>query len=263
MRATISWLSPIIVFLVVAVLPALANLEDGLVLYLPFDAGQGKVASDLSENKFSGSIEEGEWVDGKFGKALNFNGKDSFVEVPFSDVFNITEAITLGAWVIANVPFNPEWRCIINARKTTHGPFLLQTGGAAKAEIGLYLGGAWTWLRTSSSLEPKVFHHVVGTYDQKNGLHIYFDSELDDGEGSAGAKAGEIDETPDEGVVIGHYYNFAGRWWDGVIDDVVIYNRALSEDEVEKLFLAPPVSASVRSMGKVATTWGYLKNHIK
>ncbi|MFQ6039766.1 MAG: LamG domain-containing protein [Candidatus Poribacteria bacterium] len=261
MRATISWLGPIIVFLIIIVLPALANLEDGLVLYLPFDAGQGKVASDLSENKSNGSITGAEWVEGKFGKALSFNGKDSFVEAPFSDVFNITEAISLGAWVTANVPFNPQWRGIINARKSTYGPYLLQTGGAAKAEIGLYLSGAWTWLRTSSSLEPKAFHHVVGTYDQKNGLHIYFDGAIDDGEGSAGAKAGPIDETPDEGVVIGHNYNFAGRWWDGIIDEVVIYNRALSEDEVKELFLAPPVSAAVRAMGKLATTWGHLKNY--
>ena len=173
----------------------------------------------------------------------------------------ITEAITLGAWVTANVPFDPQWRGVINARKSTYGPFLLQTGGAAKAEIDLYLGGAWTWLRTGNSLEPDVFHHVVGTYNLDDGLHIYFDGELDDGEGSAGAKPGQIDETPDEGVVIGHNYSLAGRFWDGVIDEVVIYNRALSADEVAQLFLAPPVSAPVEPGGKLATTWGSIRDY--
>lgn len=169
-----------------------ADLQDGLVLYFPFDAGQGDVVTDLSGNGHDGSIEGAEWVEGKSGKALSFNGSDSFVEVPFTDDFVITEAITLGAWVTANVPFNPEWRGVINARKSTYGPFLLQTGGAAKAEIGLYLLGAWTWLRTGNSLEKGVFHHVVGTYDLEDGLHIYFDGELNDGEGSVGAKPGEI-----------------------------------------------------------------------
>lgn len=235
--------------------------KEGLVLYLPFDEGQGDIAADLSGNGHDGSIKGAKWVEGKFGNALSFNGADSFVEVPFADDFVITDAITLGAWVTANVPFNPQWKGIINARKTTYGPFLLQTGGDSKAEIGLYLGGAWTWLRTTSSLEPGVFHHVVGTYDQDNGLHIYFDGKLDDGEGSAGAKAGAIDEAPDEGIVIGHNYGMAGRFWDGDIDEVVIYNRALSADEVAKLFTTPPVASAVEPGNKLATTWAELKTN--
>lgn len=239
-----------------------ADLQDGLVMCLPFDEGQGDVVADMSGNGHDGSIEKAEWVEGKFGKALSFNGSDSFVEIPFADDFVITEAITLGAWVAANVPFAPEWRGIINARKSTYGPFLLHTGGAAKAEIGLYLQGAWTWLRTASSLEKGVFHHVVGTYDLEDGLHIYFDGELNDGEGSAGAKPGEIDETPDEGVVIGHNYNNAGRWWDGVIDEVVIYNRALSAEEIAELSTIPLSDLMAVEPGdKLAATWGRIKTH--
>jgi hypothetical protein len=236
-----------------------ADLTQGLVMYLPFDEGQGDVAGDLSGNGHDGELEGPEWTDGKFGTALMFNGSDSFVEVPFHEDFIITEGITLGAWVTANVPFNPEWKGIINACKTTYGPFLLQTGGASKAEIGLFLGGAWTWLRTGNSLEPDVFHHIVGVYDLDNGLHIYFDGELNDGEGSAGVKPGPIDEAPDEGVVIGHNYSYEGRFWDGAIDEVIIYNRALSENEVAQIFLEPPVSAAVEAAGKLAVTWGKIK----
>jgi hypothetical protein len=185
----------------------------------------------------------------------------TLVEVPFTDDFLITEAITLGAWVMANVPFNPEWRGIINARKSMYGPFLLQTGGAAKAEIGVHLLGAWTWLRTGDSLEKGVFHHVVGTYDLENGLHIYFDGKLNDGEGSAGVKTGKIDETPDEAIVIGHNYSHAGRWWDGVIDEVVIYNRALSADEVAELFASSLSELmAVEPEDKLAATWGRMKS---
>jgi len=238
-----------------------ADLKDGLVLYLPFDEGRGQIANDLSGKKHNGSIEKAEWAEGKFGRALKFNGVDSFVEIPFADDFIITDAITLGAWVTANVPFSPEWRGIINARKSTYGPFLLHTGGAAKAEIGLYFQGAWTYLRTADSLEPKVFHHVAGTYDQVNGLHIYFDGKLNDGAGSAGAKPGKIDEAPEEGVVVGHNYGLAGRWWDGIIDEVVIYNRVLSEDEIAELFKAPPVSIAVEPGDKLAITWGEAKTN--
>ena len=234
-----------------------ADLSEGLVLYLPFNGD----AKDASGNGHDGEIDGAQSVDGHFGKALEFDGSDNFVEIPYTEDFNITEGITLGAWVTANVPFDPQWRGIINAKKSTYGPYLLQTGGAAKAEIGLYLGGAWTWLRTASSLERDVFHHVVGVYDLDSGLHIYFDGQLDDGEGSAGAKPNAIDENTDEGVTVGHFYNLAGRWWDGIIDEVVIYNRALTEDEVNELFQQElALTLSVEPTGKLATTWGKIKH---
>lgn len=214
-----------------------ASLTDGLVLYLPFDEGQGEVAGDLSGNGHDGTLEGPEWTEGEFGNALSFDGVETFVEVPFSDDFVITEGITLGAWVAANVPFSPEWKGIINAQLSTYGPFLLQTGGDSKAEIGLYFGGAWTWLRSDQSLEEGVFHHVVGVYDQDEGLHIYFDGELDDGEGAFDAILGPIDEPPGESIAIGHNYGYEGRFWDGEIDEVVVYNRAMSADEVAELFM--------------------------
>ena len=236
-----------------------ASLTDGLVMYLPFDEGQGEVTVDLSGNGHDGTLEGPEWAEGKFGKSLSFDGAETFVEVPFSDDFIIAEGITLGAWVTANVPFGTAWKGVINAQFSTYGPFLMHTGGDSKAEIGLYLGGAWTWLRTNQSLEKGVFHHIVGVYDQDDGLHMYFDGELDDGEGSAGAVLGPIDEPPGENIAIGHNYGYDGRFWDGEIDEVVVYNRALSADEVAELFLAPPVSAAVEPQSKLAVTWGQVK----
>lgn len=240
---------------------AQADITSGLVLYMPFDEGSGKVANDSSGNNHQGKIEKAEWTDGKFGKGLQFNGKDSFVEIPYADDFNITEGITLGAWVMANVPFDPVWRGIINARKTNYGPYLLQTGSGSVGEVGIYFAAAWTYVQTVKPLEKGVFHHLVGTYDQKDGYHIYFDGELNDGAGSAGAKKGPIDENVDEGVMIGHNYGLAGRFWDGIIDEVVIYNRALSVDEIGQLFKEPLAKfMAVDSHNKLATTWGGLKD---
>lgn len=237
-----------------------ADLKDGLVLYLPFDEGSGDQVADLSGNGFKGTVKGAKWTKGRFGSALQFSGSDQWVEVPYDDPFNITEGITIGAWVIANVPFNPEWRGILNAKKSTYGPYLLQTGGAACGEIGLYFAGAWTWLRTVQSLEKTKFHHVVGTYDQKEGLHIYYDGKLDDGAGSAGAKKGKIDSNTPEGLVIGHNYGLAGRFWDGVIDEVVLYNRALTAEEVAELYQNPlSLFLAVSPKGKLVTAWGRLK----
>jgi len=245
---------------------AYASLQDGLVLYLPFDEGSGTVAKDLSGNKHDGAINGATWVDGKFGKALNFDGKGNFVEVPYTDSFAITDGITLGAWVTANVPFSLNWKGIINARKSSYGPYLLQTGAdpvKPLGEMGVFTGGGltnWVYMQTQTSVD-KTFHHIVGTYDTATGFHMYFDGKSEDGVTNFAAPAKTIDADPaKEGIAIGHNYGFDPRWWDGIIDEVIVYNRALSADEVAQLFKAPLVSnTSAVTAGKLTSTWGSIK----
>lgn len=239
-----------------------ADLKNGLVLYLPLDEGSGTVVHDQSGNKHDGKINGATWINGQFGKALNFNGTDNFVEIPYANDFAIADGITLGAWVNANVPFPENWKAVINARKSTYGPYLLQTGASPAAplgEMGIYIGGAWTWAQTKTPLD-KSFHHLVGTFDATKGYVMYLDGKQNVGPTSGGAK-GNIDiDKGKEGVTIGHGYGFAPRWWSGIIDEVVIYNRAITEDEVAQLFKASLSNLlAVGSAGKLSTTWGEIK----
>ena len=56
---------------------------DGLLLLLLFEEGQGDVTKDISGNGYQGNISVGaKWTKGKFGNALEFNGKDGDVQVP-------------------------------------------------------------------------------------------------------------------------------------------------------------------------------------
>ena len=77
----------------IAVLPILAGVMwfsslgiaaevEGLLLYLPFDEGDGNEAKDLSGNNFNGKLEGPQWVVGKFGNALEFDGDDFVVVDP-------------------------------------------------------------------------------------------------------------------------------------------------------------------------------------
>ena len=58
-----------------------AGLEDGLVLYLPFDEGSGETTADLSGGGHDGDINGATWADGRFGKALSFSGDGDFVPI--------------------------------------------------------------------------------------------------------------------------------------------------------------------------------------
>ncbi len=240
---------------------AKADLTDGLVLYMPFDEGQGDVANDFSENSFTGDLMgDPEWVNGEFGKALSFDGDGDYVEIAFDDAFDIKTGITMAAWVTGNIPFSPEWRVIINARKSDQGPWGLQTRAAATLETYYDVAGVRVWTSSTSSIEPDVFHHVAGTYSDADGFSVYFDGVLEAGanSGNIGTR-GELNSPPEEGIVIGYCYNTqVDRWWDGTIDEVVVYNRALSEDEMAELFEGSPV-VQVEPRTKLAATWGEIK----
>ena len=84
--------------LLIAVIPLIAlGDEEGMVVYLPFDEGMGDIAKDISGNGHDGKIVNAEWTEGKLDKALNFNGQDAYVEIKYSDDFNIQDGITLAA----------------------------------------------------------------------------------------------------------------------------------------------------------------------
>ena len=83
-----------------------------------FDQGEGKVVEDASGNDGDGDIFGAKWVDGKFGKALEFDGDSNYVEVKNSDSLNPTEKISICMWI---KPFagmdcdaNNNWRYLLN-----------------------------------------------------------------------------------------------------------------------------------------------------
>lgn len=100
-----------------------------------------------------------------------------------------------------------------------------------------------------------VWYHVVGTYDGKE-MKIYVDGKL---ENSTDAQSGDINYPDRIFFTIGAYKDdnedFSHK---GIIDEVRIYDRALSEKEIENNLKAEGLA--VESIGKLSITWGHIKN---
>jgi len=259
MRDKIWGIGIILVFISVSFVEA---QTEGLILYLPFNEGSGNVARDMSGHDNDGAIIEARWVQGKSGSGLAFNGVDSYVEVPYDKMFNLTETLTLAAWIKpAQSPFRGSpWRCIINARRSLFGPYLLQVC-ATRGEFGVINNGTWTWIPTNVHLALNEFTHLVGIYESDIGFRGYVNGRLD----NWNIAEGSIAENSDEGIVIGHNYSMEGRWFEGIIDEVAIFNRALTGGEVMDLYeggIREQVT-DITSMLKLTTTWGLIKNNDK
>jgi len=92
----------LIAIAVLAVMPAgvQAQSDDGLVAEWHFDEGYGSVLKDSSGNGNDGTIYGATWVDGKFGKALSFDGVDDYVDCGNDRIFDFgTNTFTIETWV--------------------------------------------------------------------------------------------------------------------------------------------------------------------
>lgn len=227
---------------------------DGLVLYHPYDEGKGAEAEDLSGNGHHGVIDNPEWVNGKFGKALEFGGQgsDAFVTVESTNALNV-DACSFMAWINAE-----HWngtRQIVG--KSVHG------GCGGRVQYGLFSEGGVFKLRmeaegaradiTTDLPETETFVHVAFTNDTDK-TKIYIDGEEvveADTPGKLGAN--------DDPWRIGQDCDRLNYVFAGIIDEVRLWNRALSEDEI-KTFMDQGVDAlDVEAAGKLSTTWGRLK----
>jgi len=209
----------------------------GEVLYLPFedaDGGGDSLTKDWSGNNNDGTMEtsmtSSDWVDGQVGKALDFDGADDYINVGNGSSLTLgTTDFTLEAWVKTS-DFSTEKRTIIYKRNGDKFYWLYFISGKLKFHLRSS-SGVETLAYASTDITDDTWHHVVAVRDYGNNLYIYVDGELD--------SSPTIDDVEDIGsngdLVIGAtcvgLLNF-----DGLIDEVRVYNRALSATEAEILY---------------------------
>jgi hypothetical protein len=221
-------------------------VEEGLIGYWSFDEGKGDVAKDASGNNNDGKLVRGvKWVDGKFDKALQFDGTQRHkVEVPHSDsLATIADALTIEAWVNpAN--FN-QWVSFGVKGDITYGMFINPA-----AYVRIHYSGGNTLDTPANAIKANEWTHVVGAYDGKK-VRIYLNGKM-----AAEKNAGDKIPANNATFVIGGTQE-SRDWFTGMLDEVKLYNRGLTEVQVQKAFEGPPKSVAL--VGKLAVLWGRLK----
>jgi|GEM_PF-378354 len=204
--------------------------EEGCVLQLHFDEGEGQVVKDSSGKNNNGEIFNAKWVkEGKSGSALKFDVYDvnsNYVNCGSGKSLDITDAITLEAWIKPARAGGADQSII---SKEWLVPYSLNCvgGGTGAAMILRFSDGSETRLDTGKCLTIGEWNHVVATYDGKE-QKIYVNGKLEEGPEHIGKPIKSISYHP---VFIGCIHP-GNNHFDGTIDEVKIYNRALSEKEI-------------------------------
>jgi hypothetical protein len=196
----------------------------GLVAAYAFDEGAGGAVGDLSGNGNSGTIANANWTTaGRFGNALSFNGINAIVTINDANSLDLTSGMTLEAWIRPSVV--NSWETVIMKNRPD---------GLAYAMFGGYpIAGYFTPPGTSNvvgtgaaALAPNTWSHLAATYDGAT-FRLYVNGSLISSQAATGVMATSANPLQIGGNVIwGEYFN-------GLIDEVRVYNRALAASEIQ------------------------------
>ena len=205
-----------------------------LVGYWSFDEGSGDIAYDASGYDNHGMVTEPFWHIGPagFGGALQFDGQN-YVEILNSQVFDITNAITLAAWIKVDL-WDRDWQTIFCRGDWSWRLARNSLAGQNNQSVSFHMTGmddGWGANGTVTVTDDQ-WHHVAGTWDGAR-AKIYIDGVLNDDQPRTGA----IGIAGDDPVAIGAQIHNGQlrRQFVGCIDDVRLYNCALSQAEVSGL----------------------------
>jgi PKD repeat protein len=203
----------------------------GLVAAYGFDAGSGSSAADASGRGNGGSVSGAVWSGaGRFGSALSFDGVNDWVTVPDASSLDLTGGMTVEAWV--RPAALGGWRTVVFKERpggVVYGLYGDQAGGRPLGQV--FIGGERNAVGTSS-LPLNAWSHLATTYNGSL-VRLYVNGVLVSSTAVTGAM------TPSSGPLRIGGNSVWSEWFAGLIDEVRVYDRALSVGEIQQDMQSP------------------------
>lgn len=183
--------------------------------------------NDIAGNQHGTVVGSVTYEPGVFGQALQLDGAGAYVNCGHDAAFNITAAITVSAWVKIDT-VRADWMTVIAKGNSAWRLSTLQS--ERKFHFAVTGGPGWHSADGVTAVPAGEWHHVCGTYNG-SAIRLYVDGLLDATKAySGGITANAYD------VCIGENLEAWGRYWDGAIDNVRVYNHAVGDAAVLELF---------------------------
>ncbi|CEG13973.1 membrane hypothetical protein [groundwater metagenome] len=204
------------------------NNEQGLVAYYSFDEGEGNITLDMSGNCNDGMIYGAKWADGKYGKTLKFDGHGEHVTIPYKEILNISKKITIEAWI------KKDHTNHLDTVVASNTNYAYVFGILSDGRVGFFIGlsqeaGGWNVVCVGGNIKSG-WNHIAGTYDFSIvTAGIYLNGNL-----SASCQETANSTKNPGGFSIGYEPYSVEYHFNGTIDEVKIYNKVLTGDEIKK-----------------------------
>jgi len=225
-----------------------SQLEKGLVAWWSFDGDRGNVARDSSGRGNHGLIQLATWVEGRIGRGLRFDKDRSLVKIPCKPALNLGSAITIEAWIYPVAP--PDVSRVIIAKNDEYALRIDKESEGGNISFFPHVGSpAVAWEPRVSSKKPpsrNSWHHVAAVWDGQV-ERLYLDGILQ----AERERTGRSNPNPYP-VIIGNweYPSCHGTCFGGVLDEVKIWNRPLSAEEVQQHWQLTPPPPGTKTNGR-------------
>ena len=215
--------------------PKYIGLNSGLVGFWSFDGKDmaGVTAYDRSGNANNGTLTNGPVrTIGKIGQALNFDGTNDYINAGAGASLSITGPVSICAWVRADALPGIEHAIVGTLNESTgdqHYTLSVQTDGS----VFFFWSNAWNyeiWRTGSGLITTKKWQHICGVRISDSDVRIFID-----GSGRSVSNIGDFSIPVASGNLL-ISDDTSDYDWHGSIDDVRVYNRALSGDEIKRLY---------------------------
>src|SRR5205823_9295061 len=218
----------------------------GLVAAYNFNAGSGTAVADSTSNHNNGTISNATWTTGgMFGSnALSFNGTNAWVTVPDANSLDLTAATTLEAWV--KPTSTGSWSDVLMKESSNGLAYALYASDNNGFPNGyVHIGAVDQSVTGGSVLPANTCSHLTATYDGSN-ISLYVNGNL------VGTRPNNGSITTTNGVLRIGGDSIWGEYFSGLIDEVRIYNRALSVSEIRS-DMTTPIGGSPETTPPVAS----------
>ena len=186
-----------------------------------------KSPSFLLPNEKNTSLNPSLSADRASNYSMDFDGS-SYVDAGNADELNITESITISAWV--KTSSNSTDRCYLSKRGTSGNAYQISQYTSKVIGLSIWIGGVRKDLLGTTNHVQNVWYHVVGTYDGSY-MRVYVNGVEENNQ----AQTGSIDTTTNSFRIAAENYS-STYWFNGQIDEVAIFNRALNTTEIAALY---------------------------
>jgi len=203
--------------------------DPALLGWWSFDEGSGTIAADGSGNGNDGTLNgDPLWVPGVYGTALQFDGQNAYVGTGKSLLNNLT-GFTMAGWVSAGN--TGVYSSLFGQNDLIEFGFTTESGG----QLGTWMAGnGWAFVGANYGFTYPSWHHLVLAGDETR-IALYIDGQeqaSDEGGMSSGTSSYFFN-------IGGNVFNATGDWFQGEIDDVWLFGRALTVAEIRTLMKGP------------------------
>jgi len=238
-----------------------------------FNEDGANTEEDISGNENHGDVRgDPNWADGKFGKALDCDGVDDFVDCGDRDTLDVgTDNFSIVAWIKC-AKYDPgDWEAHViykfDHTEPRHGYLLAVRGSldTASKNIPVFILGlgeaSGNHLFGTSTINDDTWHHLAMTVDRNGAMILYRDGEVE----SEKNIAGSADQNEDNAISfsIGSQADALARSLRSLIDEVAVFKAVLDQDDIGRIMTDGLEKAlnivAVSPSGKLTACWGDLK----